>query len=75
MNAGIAEFDALHPNRRIIEPASIRLEDVEPATRGCPIFEFRVNLKIKNVSDMKEFANVEKSFFDIFEKRGLPYKV
>jgi hypothetical protein len=65
----LAEFDAQHPGRRIAEPAEVRFD---PANLAAPI-EISVNLKYTNSADFKAGRDVMIAFFDIFERRKLPF--
>lgn len=66
----LAEFDLLHPDRRIAEPASSAFD---PSSISAPI-EVRINLKFSSAADFRTNIDVEKALFDIFERRQLPFK-
>lgn len=66
----LAEFDVLHPDRRIAESAAVTFD---PSNISAPI-EVSVNLKFSSPADFRANIEVEKAFFDIFEKRELPFK-
>jgi len=66
----LAEFDALYPNRRIAEPANVAFD---PSSASAQI-DVGVKLKYNNAADFRANIDVTKALFDIFEKRGLPFK-
>ncbi len=69
VHEALAEFDALHPGRRLSEPVELSASPNTPAR-----FIVRVNLKIQSLADGRaNLMNVEKDFFEIFQRRGLPY--
>lgn len=68
----IAEFDQLHPGRRVDEPLDI--EYVAPSNGALATdkatITVSINLKFRDVTDYKESPST-KDFFDVFQKHGL----
>lgn len=73
IHAAIAEFDQLHPERRVDEPLDILYvapSDGVLATAKATI-TVSINLKFRDVTEYKESTST-KDFFDVFQKHGLP---
>ena len=73
IHAAIAEFDQLHPYRRINEPvviAYVAPSDDDSVTATATI-KVTINLKYKDIADFKR-SEAQKDFFDVFQKYGLP---
>lgn len=73
IHAAIAEFDQLHPYRRVNEPVSIAYvapSDGDLATATATI-KVTINVKYKDHADAIA-STALKDFFDVFQKHGLP---